>query len=229
MSSLRGPSIAGKRARSAAMISRVSSTDSVVWVTKASRSGSLHLERGDVLDRSPPGRCRPPPAAVALAHGAFDLGVARHGRSARRRCPLAQWRATSICTLVTSGQVASNTAGRARAASSRTACETPCALKITVAPSGTSASSSTNTAPRGAQVFHHVAVVHDLVAHVDRRAERLQRALDDLDGAVDAGAETAGIGQQDLHQTRAPESAFAAPLSAITSTTAPSRCRNRRC
>jgi hypothetical protein len=26
-----------------------------------------------------------------------------------------------------------------------------------------------------------------------------QRALDDLDGAVDAGAETSGIGEQDLH------------------------------
>jgi hypothetical protein len=39
-----------------------------------------------------------------------------------------------------------------------------------------------------------VLVVHDFVAHVDRRAELDQRALDDLDGALDAGAEAAGIG-----------------------------------
>ena len=58
------------------------------------------------------------------------------------------WRATSRWTLVTSGQVASNTLSPRRSASARTACETPWALKITVAPSGTSSSSSTNTAPR---------------------------------------------------------------------------------
>src|SRR5690606_226417 len=43
------------------------------------------------------------------------------------------------------------------------------------------------------------AVVHDLVAHVDRRAEGLQRALDDLDRAIDAGTETTRVGEQDLH------------------------------
>ena len=42
-----------------------------------------------------------------------------------------------------------------------------------------------------------VAIVHDLVAHVDRRSELLQRQLDDLDGAVDAGAEAARGRQQD--------------------------------
>ena len=51
-------------------------------------------------------------------------------------------------TFVTSGQVASNTVSPRRAASSRTARETPWALKITVAPSGTSSSSSTKIAPR---------------------------------------------------------------------------------
>ena len=52
----------------------------------------------------------------------------------------------------------------------------------------------------GAQLLDHVAVVHDLVAHVDRRALGFQRALDDGDGAVDAGAEAAGIGEQDVHE-----------------------------
>ena len=50
-----------------------------------------------------------------------------------------------------------------------------------------------------AQIVDDEAVVHDFVAHVDRRAERFERALDDLDRAVDAGAETAGIGEEDVH------------------------------
>jgi len=45
-----------------------------------------------------------------------------------------------------------------------------------------------------AQPLDHVTVVHHLVAHVDRSAEQLQRALDDLDRAINAGAEAAGIG-----------------------------------
>jgi hypothetical protein len=49
----------------------------------------------------------------------------------------------------------------------------------------------------GAQVGHHVGVVDDFVAHVDRRA-KLLGALDDFDGAVDAGAETARLGQQEF-------------------------------
>ena len=55
---------------------------------------------------------------------------------------------------------------------------------------------------QGAQPLHHVAVVHHLVAHVDRRPEELERTLDDIDGAVDAGAEAARIGEQYLHQAR---------------------------
>jgi hypothetical protein len=53
--------------------------------------------------------------------------------------------------------------------------------------------------PQGAQPVHDEAVVHDLVAHVDRRAEQRDRALDDADGAIDAGAEAARIREQDLH------------------------------
>src|SRR6266545_7704402 len=53
-----------------------------------------------------------------------------------------------------------------------------------------------------AQAFEPVddeLVVHDLVAHVDRRAELLQRLLDDGDRAVDAGAEATRIGENDVH------------------------------
>ncbi len=41
----------------------------------------------------------------------------------------------------------------------------------------------------GSERFHHVAVMDDLVTHIDWRAISGERQLDDLDGAVDAGAE----------------------------------------
>ena len=50
----------------------------------------------------------------------------------------------------------------------------------------------------GAQVLDHELVVHDLVAHVDRRAVDGERAFHDLDGAIDAGAEPARLGQKDF-------------------------------
>ena len=52
----------------------------------------------------------------------------------------------------------------------------------------------------GLQAFHHVLVVHDLVTHIDRRAEFLQRPFDDLDGAHHAGAEAARLGEYHFHQ-----------------------------
>src|SRR5262249_59323743 len=50
-----------------------------------------------------------------------------------------------------------------------------------------------------AQAVDDEAVVDDFVTHVDWRAERLQRALDDLDRAVDAGAEATWVGQENVH------------------------------
>jgi hypothetical protein len=41
--------------------------------------------------------------------------------------------------------------------------------------------------------------VHDLVTHVDRRPVELERLFHDLDGALDAGAEAAGLGQDNAH------------------------------
>ncbi len=52
-----------------------------------------------------------------------------------------------------------------------------------------------------AQVADHVVVVDDLVAHVDRRAELRERALDDLDRAVHARAEAARLREQPRMRT----------------------------
>ena len=54
-----------------------------------------------------------------------------------------------------------------------------------------------------AQAIHDEPVVHDLVTHVDRRAEELDGAFHDVDRAVDAGAEAAGICEEDFHQAAA--------------------------
>ena len=49
----------------------------------------------------------------------------------------------------------------------------------------------------GLQPLHDIAVVHDLMAHIDRGAIGLQRQHDDLDGTVDAGAKAARAAQPD--------------------------------
>ena len=50
--------------------------------------------------------------------------------------------------------------------------------------------------PLGPQRVDHVFVVHDFVAHIDRRAVFFERALDRVDGPHDAGAKTARRAQQ---------------------------------
>ena len=47
-----------------------------------------------------------------------------------------------------------------------------------------------------AQAVDHEAVVDDLVADIDGRAEPLERELDDLDRSVDSGTEAARRGDQ---------------------------------
>ena len=49
--------------------------------------------------------------------------------------------------------------------------------------------------PFGAQVLDHIAVVDDLMPHIDRGAPFLDRHLDDLDRPVHPGAETARRGK----------------------------------
>ena len=49
------------------------------------------------------------------------------------------------------------------------------------------------------QALDHMRVMDDFVAHIDRRPEFIQRHFDDLDRAFDAGAKTAGLGENNLH------------------------------
>ena len=102
--------------------------------------GLVDLERRDVRRCPRPGRSCAPVARPSRCHWPIvpsTSGCPAWPISTMSR-PARHWRATSRCTLVTSGQVASNTFRPRRSASLRTAWETPWALKITVAPSGTS-------------------------------------------------------------------------------------------
>ena len=49
----------------------------------------------------------------------------------------------------------------------------------------------------GLEILDHIAVVHDLMADIDRPAIAFERAFHDLDGAIYTGAEAARAGEQD--------------------------------
>ena len=44
-------------------------------------------------------------------------------------------------------------------------------------------------------------VMHDFMTDVDGRTEFFERTFNDGDGAFDAGAETTGVGEEDVHQS----------------------------
>jgi hypothetical protein len=50
----------------------------------------------------------------------------------------------------------------------------------------------------GFQVIHHIGVVHDLMAHINRPSELVQRALHDFYGAVHTGTKAAWLGQKNF-------------------------------
>src|SRR4029077_12768570 len=86
----------------------------------------------------------------------------------------------------------------------------------------------------GAEILepaHDMLVVDDLVAHVHGRAVLLEQALDDLDRAVDSGAERARCGEEDAtaHAATAFSSACsAATASRIERTASPRRVATQR-
>ena len=49
-----------------------------------------------------------------------------------------------------------------------------------------------------AQILDHIGVMHNFMAHIDRRAELLQRAFDDFNRPIDSGAETPRLRQNDF-------------------------------
>ena len=51
----------------------------------------------------------------------------------------------------------------------------------------------------GTQVFDHELVMHHFVTHINGWPEYFQCAVDDLDGAIDAGTEATRVGEFDLH------------------------------
>ena len=124
-----------------------------------------------------------------------------------------------MCTLVTSGQVASNTRRPRRARLVLHGLRHAVRAEDHRGAVRHLVELLDEHRAQAAQAVDDEAVVHHLVAHVDRRAEELDRALDDVDGAVHAGAEAAGIGEQDLHALRAPAyDRFSRKASRISST-----------
>jgi hypothetical protein len=49
------------------------------------------------------------------------------------------------------------------------------------------------------QAIDHDPVMHHFVPNINRRAEEGQRTVDNLDRAIDSGAKTTGVGQQNVH------------------------------
>ena len=78
-------------------------------------------------------------------------------------------------------------------ASCGTAFGTPWAEKMTgCSPSGTSSSLLDEDRALLLQILHHIAVVDDLVAHIDPLAIALERLLDNVDRPDDAGTKPRG-------------------------------------
>ncbi len=85
------------------------------------------------------------------------------------------------------------------AASASTSRETPCALNIVTGPVRDFGQIFDEARALRLQAVDDVAIVDDLVAHIDRRIARRERPLDDLDRPDDARAEAARLRQNNLH------------------------------
>src|SRR5690348_2410921 len=142
MSSLGGSASNGNRCRSAATVCRVSSTDSVVCDSQATLAGSRTWAAAASCGPSTRRICAgaSPVVPTTSSCPACPISTMSYPCAANRRA--------SLCTLVTSGHVASTVRSPRSRASTRTCGATPCAENTTTAPAGTSPTSSTNTAPR---------------------------------------------------------------------------------
>ena len=124
----------------------VSSTDRVVCDSQTTLSGSRTTTFSTSSGPSTSVMCSGASPDVPTTSSWPSWPISRMSKSSLAK------RTASRCTLVTSGQVASMVRRLRALASSCTTGATPWAEKITVAPSGTSSVSSTNTAPRFCRV-----------------------------------------------------------------------------
>ena len=76
----------------------------------------------------------------------------------------------------------------------------PWALKTTVPPGGHLVDRLDEGDALPLEAFDHVLVVDDLVVDVQGRADEVDKFLHGVDGHVDAGAEAAGVGEDDPHE-----------------------------
>ena len=184
--------IAGYFARRAAIVSAVSSTESVVWVMKATLSGSGTSSAGDLV-----GGFDQDDRLGRLAHRPFHLlvaGVADHhhrvalgGEAAGGDVDLGHQRAGGVDRpQAVGGGVVVDRRGDAVGGEDDDRALRHLALLV-----------DEDRAALG-ELLDHVFVVDDLFADVDGGAVDLQRALDGLHGAVDPGAVAAWGGEQDL-------------------------------
>ena len=188
--------IAGNLARRAAMISAVSSTESVVWVMKATCSGSgtssvstssAVCDQDDALRRL---AGRPFDLLVALVADHHDR-VAVGGEAPRRDVDLGHQRAGGVDRpQAAGGGVLVDGRGDAVGGEDDHLALRHLGLLL-----------DEDRAALG-ELLDHVLVVDDLLADVDGRPVEVEGALDGLHGAVDAGAVAARRGEQDPLRAR---------------------------
>ena len=203
MSSVAGPRRAGNRSRSAATISAVSSTESVVCVTYATRSGSGTLERARPPRPTRRARSRPAPRPSSRRPPR-----GRRGRRGRRCSPRPRTAAPRRAPSSRAGTSRRSCGARARAAfawtDGRDAVRGEHEHRARAAPPPRS---STKTAPRCLELADDVALWTICLPDVDRRAVELDRPLDRLDRPLHARAVPARRGEEDaFHHAAADDS-----------------------
>ena len=186
----------GNRSRSARTVSIVSSTVSVVCDSHTTFSGSRTVTDAASAAVSTSWMCDGASPEVPSTSSWPACPTSRMSKSSRA------YRLASWCTLVTSGHVASivrrfrsraSRAHRGRHAVRREHQQRTLGHLVGVVDEDRAAL---------LERLDDVPVVDDLLAHVDGGAVLLEGLLDGLDGAVDARAVAAGLGQQDAFAGR---------------------------
>ena len=67
----------------------------------------------------------------------------------------------------------------------------------------------------GLEALHHVPVMDDLMAHINRRSELFERTLHNLDGSDNSGTESPRLCQYDFHRSNIPEPISRLPWNAV--------------